>query len=98
MSLHDKVAIVTGASRWIGAGIARAFANDGCLVAGIARDAEALNVVAEDIESRGGKFISFIADVKDSERVEIVVYEIMERTGRIDILVNNEMIASTIST
>ena len=93
MSLYDKVAIVTGASRGIGAGIARAFANDGCLVAGIARDAEALNAVAEDIESRGGRFIPFIADVKNSERVEVVVREIMERTGRIDILVNNAGVA-----
>ena len=93
MSLDGKVAVVTGASRGIGAGIARAFAAEGCLVVGIARDVEALTAVAEDIESRGGKFIPSIADVTDPDKVDDAVQQVLEKTGNIDILVNNAGIA-----
>jgi len=93
MSLKGKVAIITGASRGIGAGVARAFAADGCLIAGIARDTHALNSVAEEITSKGGEFLPVIADVTKEEEIEGAIKEILAKTGRIDILVNNAGIA-----
>lgn len=93
MSLDGKVAIITGASRGIGAGIARAFAADGCLIAGIARDIDALSRVAKDIGSKGGRFIPIIADVTEPDKVENAIQAVLEKAGKIDILVNNAGIA-----
>ena len=93
MSLKGKVSIITGASRGIGAGIARAFAAEGCQVVGIGRDVEVLNAVVEDIESKGGRCTSIIADVTDPNQVNNAVEQVLENFGKIDILVNNAGIA-----
>ncbi|MBM3235278.1 SDR family oxidoreductase [Candidatus Poribacteria bacterium] len=93
MSLDGKISIITGASRGIGAGIARAFAAEGCQVVGIGRDVEALNAVVEDIESKGGVCTPIIADVTDPNQVNHAVEQVLEKFGKIDILVNNAGIA-----
>ena len=93
MSLNGKVAIITGASRGIGAGIARAFAAEGCQVVGIGRDVAALNAVISDIESKGGKGTPVIADVTDPNQINNAVKQVLEKCGKIDILVNNAGIA-----
>jgi 3-oxoacyl-[acyl-carrier protein] reductase len=88
--LTDKVAIVTGASKGIGAGIAKAFAEEGAAVvvnyASSRRDADA--VVANIVET-GGKACAIQADVAKSGDVKRLIAETRDTFGRIDILVNN---------
>jgi len=93
MSLDGKVSIITGASRGIGAGIARAFAAEGCQVVGIGRNVEALKAVVGDIESKGGRCTPIIADVTDPNQLNNAVEQVLEKFGKIDILVNNAGIA-----
>jgi 3-oxoacyl-[acyl-carrier protein] reductase len=88
--LSGRVAIVTGAGRNIGRGIALALADGGAAVVVNARAnrTEAENVAGE-IERAGGKAIALIADVADPGAVEKMVAAAAAHFGRIDILVNN---------
>ncbi len=86
--LKDKVAIITGAAQGIGEGIARAMAHEGAMVClwdikGIVKEK------AMEISSIGQKAISFIVDVTDTNQINKAVHEILERFGRVDVLVNN---------
>ncbi len=87
--LNDKVALVTGSSRGIGAGIAKLFAQHGGRVAIHGRDARALSQVRADIERGGGRVISICADVTKFLEIEAMRREIEERLGPVDILVAN---------
>ena len=82
--LRDKVAIVTGAGRGIGAAIARAFAAEGAAVAVAEIDAATGEAVAAEI---GGLFCR--CDVTVQAEVDAAVQGTLERFGRIDVLVNN---------
>lgn len=93
MSLEGKVAVVTGASRGIGEGIARMFASSGCIVAGVARNGEALNNIAQDIDSKKERFMPFVADVTKPDEIEDTISKVVKEFGKIDILVNNAGIA-----
>ncbi|MGQ9610878.1 MAG: SDR family oxidoreductase [bacterium] len=93
MSLEGKVAVVTGASRGIGEGIARIFADSGCSVVGIARNEKALNNISEDIASKKRRFVPFVADVTKLSEIEDTINKILKEFGKIDILVNNAGIA-----
>jgi NADP-dependent 3-hydroxy acid dehydrogenase YdfG len=88
--LSGRVAIVTGAGRNIGRGIALALADGGAAVVVNARSnlAEAQSV-AREIEQAGGKAIAVTADVADPVAVGKMAAAALERFGRIDILVNN---------
>jgi 3-oxoacyl-[acyl-carrier protein] reductase len=87
---HNKVAIVTGASRGIGAAIAERLASDGFTVvinyAGKAAEAEAL---AAKIEQAGGTALTAQADVSDAAAVERMFDAAEAAFGRVDVLVNN---------
>lgn len=89
-ALQGKIAIVTGASRSIGAAIAKRLARDGATVAITynASSDKAEQVVAE-IEIARGKAIALQADAGDPAAVRAAVAAVAERFGRIDILVNN---------
>lgn len=88
-ALKDRVALVTGSSRGIGAAVARLFAQEGARVAVHGRDAEALQAVLRDIEAAGGRAIAVAGDVTDFRAIEAMRQEIEDRLGAVDILVAN---------
>ena len=90
--LTGKIAIVTGASRGIGRGIASRLAAQGALVVAAARGDHAASTAAE-ITAAGGKAEAATADVTDASAVDALVDGVLARHGRIDILVNNAGIA-----
>jgi 3-oxoacyl-[acyl-carrier protein] reductase len=88
--LSGRVAIVTGAGRNIGRGIALALADGGAAVVVNARsNMQEAQGVAGEIESAGGKALAVTADVADAEAVQKMVDAAAKKFGRIDILVNN---------
>jgi Dehydrogenases with different specificities (related to short-chain alcohol dehydrogenases) len=87
--LKDKVAIVTGAAKGIGRGIALALAKEGALVVvSDLNDAECLDVVAE-IEKLGSEGIAVKCDVSQKADVDELISAAMTKWGRLDILANN---------
>ena len=92
LDLTGKVAIVTGASRGIGRGVAVMLASRGAHVVAAARGENAAGTV-EDIHAAGGKGEAAAADVTDAASIDAMVSGVLQRHGRIDILVNNAGIA-----
>jgi 3-oxoacyl-[acyl-carrier protein] reductase len=87
--LKDKIALVTGSSRGIGAAIAALFAREGAKVALHGRDAEALSAVLADIMQAGGEAIYVTADVTKFTDIEAMRRQIEREFGPVDILVTN---------
>jgi 3-oxoacyl-[acyl-carrier protein] reductase len=87
--LQGKVALVTGASRGLGEGAARALAGAGGSVMLVARDGALAGGVARDIVAKGGRAEALACDVSNYAAVEKVVAETKARLGGLDILINN---------
>ena len=83
--LEGKVAIVTGASRSIGAASARAFAEAGATVVLAARTAELIETIADEITKGGGKALAVPTDVTDPESVKNLVDRTVAEFGRLDV-------------
>jgi A-factor type gamma-butyrolactone 1'-reductase (1S-forming) len=91
--LRGKVAIITGASRGIGAATARLFAREGASVVLASRHAEELNWLASDIAAEGGTALAVATNVADADAMEALVTRTMTTYGRLDIAVNNAGVA-----
>lgn len=86
--LHDRVAVVTGASSGIGAAVARSLGRHGAAVALAARRADALGDVAADVEEAGGRAITVPTDVTDPDQVAALADAAASQLGPVDVLVN----------
>ena len=89
MELQGQKALVTGASRGIGAAIALELARGGAEVALLARTLEGLQATAQAIQEIGGTAHCFAADVANGPQFEAAIAEAHKGMGRVDILVNN---------
>jgi NAD(P)-dependent dehydrogenase (short-subunit alcohol dehydrogenase family) len=94
MGLNGKIALVTGASRGLGEGAARALAKEGAAVMLLARDGALVQKVAQEI---GGGAAALACDVSDYAAVERAVSATRTRFGGLDILVNNAGVIDPIS-
>jgi 3-oxoacyl-[acyl-carrier protein] reductase len=88
-SLKDKVAVVTGASQGIGRDTALALAQAGAKVVVAARNDAKLATLVDEIVARGGEAFAVKLDVADADQVKAGFKQIVEKFGRLDILVNN---------
>jgi 3-oxoacyl-[acyl-carrier protein] reductase len=88
-SFTDRVAVVTGAGRGIGAAIAARFAAGGAAVAVLDLDPDTAEASSKAIASAGGRALALGVDIADEDAVEAAVARVAEEFGRIDILVNN---------
>jgi 7-alpha-hydroxysteroid dehydrogenase len=88
-SLTDKVAIVTGAGRGIGAQTAKTYAEAGADVVLAARTKEQLDAVAEEVRGFGRRALVIPCDANENDALEDVVAQTMAEFGRIDVVVNN---------
>ncbi|MFJ5714708.1 3-oxoacyl-ACP reductase FabG [Neobacillus sp. NPDC093127] len=88
-SFKSKTVIVTGGSKGIGKGIARVFANHGANVAVVARNLEAAEACAAQLNGENEKVAAFSADVQDRDSMKAMAKEVNEKFGSIDVLCAN---------
>ncbi|EJL33103.1 SDR family NAD(P)-dependent oxidoreductase [Novosphingobium sp. AP12] len=94
MRLNDKLAVVTGASSGIGAGIAKAFAAEGAMVVvNYANGKDKAEAVVKSIEAAGGKAVAMQADMSKAADVVRMFDAVAADHGKIDVLVNNAGVA-----
>lgn len=87
---ENKIVLVTGAGRGIGASIAKRFASEGAeVIVNYSGNDEAAQKTVDEITAIGGQAQKYKCSVNDSESVKVMIDEIIKEFGRIDILVNN---------
>src|SRR5215467_13481281 len=89
LELKDKVVIVTGGAKGIGAAIVRACAAEGAVPVIVGRDAAAGQQLQAELQARGGSCGLITVDLSTSETCAQVVEQTVKQFGRIDALVNN---------
>lgn len=96
--LKSKVAIVTGAGTGIGQAIALFFAREGAKVAICGRTTSTLDQTVKQITDEGGEAFYIQCDVSNAEQVQAMVWQTVDRYGKLDILVNNAGVRASIMT
>lgn len=89
LGLSNRVALVCGASRGIGYAVAEELAREGAQVAICARDAKVVAAAAARISTGGAEVLPVVADLSTTEGTSLVVAKVLERYGRVDVLVTN---------
>ena len=89
LRLKGKIAVITGGSRGIGKGIARGLAAEGCRIVVVARGREALDETVKEISESGAKILGLSFDITLKQDVFQLRDKVLEKFGRIDILINN---------
>ncbi len=92
MRLQGKVALITGASRGIGAAVAVAFAREGAELVLVARDMRGLEATDDRVQEVGGKCTLVPLDLSDAPKVDALAPWLLEQYGRLDILIGNAAI------
>ncbi|MFN3736350.1 3-oxoacyl-ACP reductase FabG [Hydrogenophaga sp.] len=87
--LQNKVSLITGAAQGIGLATARRFAQEGAIVIVCDIKPEAVEDATRQCQALGAQAAGFVLDVTDRARVDEVVKQVLDRFGRIDVLVNN---------
>jgi short-subunit dehydrogenase len=88
-SIAGKTILLTGASRGIGAFIARSLAKEQVTIVGISRSKEGLNKIGAEITDLGSEWIAINFDITQIEKLPIIVEQVNQRVGAVDILINN---------
>ena len=88
--LNEKIAVITGASRGIGAAIAKKMAENGAtVIINYQGSVQAAQALEAEIREKGGKAVTYKCDVSDFDKCEKFIGDVVKEYGRIDILVNN---------
>ncbi|HTX40015.1 MAG TPA: SDR family NAD(P)-dependent oxidoreductase [Bryobacteraceae bacterium] len=87
--VEGRTAVITGASKGLGKAMAQALAAEGAHVALVSRDLALLRTVAGEIQAAGGEAEAFQADVTNEDQVRALEAQIVERFGKVHILINN---------
>ena len=87
--LSDRIAVVTGGGGGIGAATAQLFARQGAHVVIADVDAELAQLTVDEITASGGSAFAIVTDVRDASQVADLARSVLERHGRVDVLVNN---------
>jgi 3-oxoacyl-[acyl-carrier protein] reductase len=86
---EKRVALVTGGSRGIGAAIVKRLAKDGLHVVAVARTADKLQQVCDEVKAEGGSAEPVACDIADPKAFNAAIEGVIEKHGRLDVLVNN---------
>ena len=89
MRLAGKVSIITGAGRGIGQATALKFAREGALVVVCDLDQDSIDQTVSAVRAAGGEAVGFLVDVTSAASIRAMVEGVVQRYGRIDVLVNN---------
>ncbi len=89
LRVEGRTAVITGASKGLGKAMAQALAAEGARVALVSRDLALLRTVAAEIQAAGGEAEAFQADVTNEDQVRALEAQIVERFGKVHILINN---------
>lgn len=95
--LKDKLALITGASRGIGAAVAKLYAREGAHVVLVARTIGGLEEVDDQISAAGGSSTLVPLDLMDDTAIEQLAVSVAERWGHLDVLVGNAAILGSLS-
>lgn len=96
-TVKDKVIVVTGGSQGLGAAVCKTLAQDGAVIIPVDVKAERLEKIVQEINSNGGTAEGFAMNVADEKNVEDVIRQIIDKHGKIDVVINNAGIDHTLS-